>query len=183
MEDEVAITSHCEGNTAVTEGVSAVSIQVTDWPIKTKDTWNLPAIDRVVGVESHRGVGQETDANDPDVLEEDVNRVFLLGKTCFQRSKSKVHDKDHRSSDHGPEHGGSEKVEGVGGIALTCEEFFVAGFSFIDLLLAKRARHHSEGSGEPEKGLICSWDHSYIMWVESGSQRATAMPTNDESYS
>ena len=66
-----------------------------------------------MSVEADSGISDETDTDDPDVLENNVNGVFLLGQAGFEGGKSEVHDEDHGRGNDRPKHRGGEEIERV----------------------------------------------------------------------
>jgi hypothetical protein len=68
---------------------------------------------RIHEVEAHQRVGQQADARDQRVLEEDVHRVLRLGESRFDGRKTKVHDEHEAGGQHHPDIiGGKQRVAG-----------------------------------------------------------------------
>ena len=71
-------------------------------------------VTRVVGVEAPEEVKKDAHRDDPAVLEEDVDGVFLLAEAGLEGGESEVHDEDEEGRDEDPDVVGEPRGEGIG---------------------------------------------------------------------
>ncbi len=80
LEDEVAVTGHCEGEATICPCFTIAIIEVTDRPPNADEAIEVA---RIVSIEPDERVTEQPDADDEDVLEKNVHHILLLAETCF----------------------------------------------------------------------------------------------------